>query len=179
MDAAHIDRSLLIAVRMGDLRVRGSVEIPYERVREICHEHPDRFSGLAGIDPTRGVQGLRELDVAVKEYGFVGAHYYPHWFGIAPDAALMYPYYARCCELDIPIMMQMGNCLIYQRDRRLPTIAQPIMLDRVAIDFPDLKLIGIHLGYPWTDEMIAMAWKHPNIHMAGMPTPPSIGRHPS
>lgn len=57
MDAAHIDRSLLIAVRMGDLRVRGSVEIPYERVREICHEHPDRFSGLAGIDPTRGVQG--------------------------------------------------------------------------------------------------------------------------
>lgn len=91
----------------------------------------------------------------------------------------MYPYYARCCELDIPIMMQMGNCLIYQRDRRLPTIAQPIMLDRVAIDFPDLKLIGIHLGYPWTDEMIAMAWKHPNIHMAGMPTPPSIGRHPS
>ncbi|MBN9477201.1 MAG: hypothetical protein ABS43_01090 [Bordetella sp. SCN 67-23] len=167
MDAAHIDRSLLIAVRMGDLRIRGSVEIPYERVREICLEHPDRFSGLAGIDPTRGVQGLRELDVAVKEYGFVGAHYYPHWFGIAPDAALMYPYYARCCELDIPIMMQMGNCLIYQRDRRLPTIAQPIMLDRVAIDFPDLKLIGIHLGYPWTDEMIAMAWKHPNIHMAG------------
>lgn len=74
--------------------------------------------------------------MAVKEYGFVGAHYYPHWFGIAPDAALMYPYYARCCELDIPIMMQMGNCLIYQRDRRLPTIAQPIMLDRVAIDFP-------------------------------------------
>jgi len=167
MDAAHIDRSLLIAVRMGDLRIRGSVEITYERVRDICADHPARFSGLAGIDPTRGVQGLRELDRAVKEYGFVGAHYYPHWFGIAPDAALMYPYYARCCELDIPIMMQMGNCLIYQRDRRLPTIAQPIMLDRVAIDFPDLKLIGIHLGYPWTDEMIAMAWKHPNIHMAG------------
>ncbi|VCU68768.1 Amidohydrolase [Pigmentiphaga humi] len=167
MDAANIDRSLLIAVRMGDLRIKGSVEITYERVHGICAEHPARFSGLAGIDPTRGIQGLRELDRAVEEYGFVGAHYYPHWFGIAPDAALMYPYYARCCELDIPIMMQMGNCLIYQRDRRLPTIAQPIMLDRVAIDFPELKLIGIHLGYPWTDEMISMAWKHPNVYMAG------------
>jgi predicted TIM-barrel fold metal-dependent hydrolase len=167
MDAARIERSLLIAVRMGDLRVKGSVEITYERVRDICRDYPARFSGLAGVDPTRGMQGLRELEIAVKEYGFVGAHYYPHWFDVAPDAALMYPYYAKCCELDVPIMMQMGNCLIYQQDRRLPTIARPILLDRVACDFPELKLIGIHLGYPWTDEMIAMAWKHPNVYLAG------------
>ncbi len=167
MDAVGIERSLLIAVRMGDLRVKGSVEITYERVRDICSQYPDRFSGLAGVDPTKGMKGLRELEIAVNEYGFVGAHYYPHWFDIAPDAALMYPYYAKCCELDIPIMMQMGNCLIYQQDRRLPTVARPIMLDRVAIDFPNLKLIGIHLGYPWTEEMIAMAWKHPNVYLAG------------
>lgn len=165
MNRSGIARSLLIAVRMGDLRIKGSVEIPYSRVHEICAQYPDRFSGLAGIDPTGGMAGLRELEYAVKELGFVGAHFYPHWFEMPPDAALMYPYYAKCCELDIPIMMQMGNCLIYQRDRRLPTIAKPIMLDRVAIDFPELKLIGIHLGYPWTDEMIAMAWKHPNIYI--------------
>ena len=52
MDAAGIERSLLIAVRCGDLRVKGSVEIPYEWVRDICAKYPDRFSGLAGIDPT-------------------------------------------------------------------------------------------------------------------------------
>src|SRR5437762_548700 len=61
MDRAGIERSLLIAVRAGDLSVRGSFEIPYERVREICREHPARFSGLAGIDPFRGMQGLRDL----------------------------------------------------------------------------------------------------------------------
>jgi predicted TIM-barrel fold metal-dependent hydrolase len=163
MDRCGIERSLLIAVRAGDLRMRGSFEVPYRRVREVCAQHPDRFSGLAGIDPFRGMQGLRELEEAVREFGFVGAHLYPHWFEMAPDHARYYPYYAKCCELDIPIMMQVGQNLIYQRDRRLPSVGRPICLDQVAIDFPELKLIGIHIGTPWADEMIAMAWKHENV----------------
>ena len=167
MDRAGIERSLLIAVRAGDLRMKGSFEIPYERVHEICQQHPDRFSGLAGVDPYRGMQGLRELEVAVKDYGFVGAHLYPHWFELAPDHAKYYPYYAKCCELDIPIMMQVGQNLVYQRDRRLRSVGRPICLDAVACDFPELRLLGIHIGVPWTDEMIAMCWKHENIFTAG------------
>ena len=163
MDRAGIARALLIAVRAGDLAVRGSFEIPYARVAEVCAQHPDRFSGLAGIDPTRGVAGLRELESAVRDHGFVGAHLYPHWFGLPPDHARYYPYYAKCCELDIPVMMQVGQNLIYSRERRLPSVGRPICLDTVAIDFPELKLIGIHIGVPWTDEMIAMAWKHENV----------------
>jgi hypothetical protein len=153
----------MVAVRAGDLRVKGSFEIPYERVYALCQQHPARFSGLAGVDPFRGMQGLRDLEMAVKEFGFVGAHLYPHWFGLAPDHAKYYPYYAKCCELDIPIMMQVGHNLIYQRDRRLPSVGRPICLDQVAIDFPELKLLGIHIGVPWTDEMISMAWKHENV----------------
>ena len=163
MDRSGIDRSLLLAVRAGDLNVRGSFEIPYSRVADICANHPTRFSGLAGIDPFRGMQGLRDLEHAVKELGFVGAHLYPHWFGLAPDHAKYYPYYAKCCELDIPIMMQVGQNLIYSRERRLPSVGRPICLDNIAIDFPELKLLGIHIGVPWTDEMIAMAWKHENV----------------
>ena len=167
MDRAGIERSLLVANRCGDLRIKGSTEVPYAIVAEMCRKYPHRFSGLAGIDPTRGIAGLRELDVAVKEYGFVGAHLYPHWFGKAPDAAIYYPYYARCAELGIPLMMQVGQCLVYQTDRRLPSVGRPIALDQVAIDFPELTLIGIHLGYPWVDEMISVCWKHPNVYMAG------------
>ena len=167
MDKAGIARSLLVAVRAGDMNVKGSFAIPYERVYEICQKHPDRFSGLAGVDPSLGVEQLYELDEAVEEMGFVGAHFYPHWFDMAPDDARMYPIYARCVELDIPIMMQVGHNLIYQRDRRLPSVGRPITLDRVAIHFPDLRLLGIHLGVPWTDEMISMAWKHENIFIGG------------
>ena len=167
MDHAGIERSLLIAVRAGDLRVRGSFEVPYEMVHDICRQHPDRFSGLAGVDTTRGMQGLRDLEKAVKDYGFVGAHWYPHWFATPPDAPQIYPYYAKCCELDIPIMMQVGHNLVYQKDRRLPSVAKPILLDQVAIDFPELVLIGIHIGVPWTEEMISMCWKHENVFTAG------------
>lgn len=167
MDRAGIERSLLIAVRAGDLRVKGSFEVPYEYVAEVCRQYPDRFSGLAGVDTTRGMEGLRDLEYAVKQLGFVGAHWYPHWFDIAPNAPQIYPYYAKCCELDVPIMMQVGHNLVYSRERRLPSVAKPILLDRVAIDFPELKLIGIHIGVPWTDEMISMCWKHENVYTAG------------
>lgn len=167
MDACGIERSLLIAVRCGDLRVAGSFEIPYETVATICEDYPDRFSGLAGIDQTRGMSGLRELEVAITDYGFVGAHWYPHWFACAPDAPQIYPYYAKCAELGVPIMMQVGHNLVYSRTRRLPSVARPIMLDQVAIDFPELSIIGIHIGTPWTDEMISMCWKHENVFTAG------------
>lgn len=167
MDRAGIERSLLIAVRAGDLRVKYSHHIPYETVAAHCEAHPDRFSGLAGIDPSRIVDGVRDLEHAVTELGFVGAHLYPHWFELPPDSAAYYPFYAKCCELDVPIMMQIGHCLDYQRDRVLPSVGRPIALDRVAIDFPQLKLIGIHLGWPWTEEMIAICFKHNNVYMAG------------
>ena len=167
MDRAGIERSLLIAVRCGDLRVAGSFEIPYAMVAKICAKYPERFSALAGVDPTRGMQGLYDLQQAVKKMGFVGAHFYPHWFSMRPDAAQMYPYYAKCCELGVPLMMQVGHNLVYSQERRLPSIARPILLDQVAIDFPELTLIGIHIGVPWTDEMISMCWKHDNIFTAG------------
>ena len=163
MDAAGIEHSLLIAVRAGDRRMRGSFEIPYAQVARWVDAHPDRFSGLAGLDPTRGIAQLTDLRHAVHDLGFVGAHAYPHWFSLPPDAAQWYPSYATCAELGVPLMLQVGQNLIYQKDVRLPSVARPILLDRVAIDFPELTLIGIHVGTPWADEMIAMAWKHANV----------------
>jgi uncharacterized protein len=176
MDRAGIDRSLMIAVRAGDMNVKGSFEMTYERVAEVCAAWPHRFSGLAGVDPFRGMAGIYELEQAVKELGFVGAHLYPHWFGLAPDDRKYYPYYAKCCELDIPIMMQVGHNLVYSRERRLPSVGRPICLDTVAIDFPELKLLGIHIGVPWTDEMISMAWKHENVFIGVDAYAPSTGR---
>ncbi len=75
MNRAGIERSLLIATRAGDMRIEGSFEVPYEYVGQVCAAHPRRFSGLAGIDPTRGMAGLKDLEYAVKELGFVGAHW--------------------------------------------------------------------------------------------------------
>lgn len=165
MDEAAIDRAFLVACKVGQLGLPGSWHLPYKLVVDAIQSYPDRFYGLAGIDPTEGMNGVRELEHAVHEYGFIGAHGYPHWFELPPDHAKWYPFYAKCVELDIPIQLQVGQSLVYNEKRPLRSVGRPITLDSVACDFSELKLIGIHVGIPWTDEMIAMAWKHKNVYI--------------
>jgi predicted TIM-barrel fold metal-dependent hydrolase len=165
MDRAGIERSFLVATRVGQLGIPGSWHLPYEKVAEAVKRWPDRFSGIAGLDPTEGMAGVRKLVQAVEEYGFIGAHFYPHWYELPPDHARWYPFYAKCVELDIPVQLQVGQSLVYDPSRPLRSVGRPITLDAVACDFPELKLIGIHVGIPWTEEMIAMAWKHRNIYI--------------
>lgn len=179
MDHAGIERAFLIAPKVGRLGHPSTWHLPYEVVLGAVKNHPDRFFGLAGVDPTEGMKGVGELQRAVEEYGFVGAHGYPHWFEIAPDQARWYPIYAKCVELDVPIQLQVGQSMIYAPDYPCRSVGRPITLDSVACDFPELRLVGIHVGIPWVDEMIAMAWKHRNVYIgsdAHRPTywPPSF-----
>ena len=165
MDAAGIERAFLPAAKVGEQWHPAGYHVPYDLVADAVRRHPKRFSALAGLDPTEGMDGVRALERAVKEHGFIGAHFYPHWFELPPDHARWYPFYAKCVELDVPIQLQVGQSLVY--DTRAPkrSVGRPITLDAVACDFPELKLVGIHVGIPWTDEMIAMAWKHPNVYI--------------
>ncbi|MCA1647964.1 MAG: amidohydrolase family protein, partial [Chloroflexi bacterium] len=119
----------------------------------------------AGVDPSAGMRGVREMEHAIKELNFVGAHLYPHWFDMAPDDRRLYPFYAKCVELDVPIQMQVGHCLRYTSERPLRSTGRPINLDTVACDLPELKVVGIHMGWPWTEEMISVAYKHPNVYI--------------
>lgn len=163
MDDARMERAFLIAHRCGPEGPRACWRLPYELVADAVAQHPDRFHALAGIDPTEGMDGVRALEHAVRDLGFIGAHGYPHWFELAPDHARWYPFYAKCVELDVPIQLQVGQSMIYAPDYPLESVGRPIALDPVACHFPELKLIGIHVGIPWADEMIAMAWKHRNV----------------
>ena len=163
MEEAGIDKAFLIAARTGRVGLPGCYHMPYSVVADACAKYPERFYGLAGIDPFEGMDGVRAFEDAIKNMGFVGAHLYPHWYELAPDHAKYYPFYAKCCELNVPIQMQVGQSMVYSQEYRTKSVGQPIALDAVACDFPELKLIGIHVGIPWHDEMISMAWKHENI----------------
>jgi predicted TIM-barrel fold metal-dependent hydrolase len=165
MDRAGIERSFLAAVRAGPAWDPISFHLPYEIVAQAVERYPDRFLGLAGVDPSAGMRGVREMARAMTELGFVGAHLYPHWFGMEPDDRRLYPFYAKCIELDVPIQMQVGHCLRYSAERPLRSTGRPLALDTVACDLPELKVVGIHVGWPWTEEMIAVAYKHPNVYI--------------
>jgi predicted TIM-barrel fold metal-dependent hydrolase len=159
MDAAGIEKGLLIATTGGFAGSDIYFEKPVDRIADVIAEHPRRFKGLVGINPSRIVPWLAHVERAVRELGFVGAHLYPHWFGKPPDDRLYYPFYAKCAELGVPIQIQVGH----SAQNFLPTVANPMRLDRVALDFPELTIVGIHIGYPWVEEMISVATKHNNV----------------
>ena len=165
MDAAGIERGFLIAAKCGPLGHPACFHMPLEVVNKAIKQHPDRFFGLYGVDPTQGMRAVRELEHAVRDLGYVGAHGYPHWFELAPDHARWYPIYAKCCELDVPIQLQIGQSMVYSADYPIRSVSRPVTLDGVCCDFPELKMVGIHVGIPWADEAVAMAWKHRNCYL--------------
>ncbi|WP_341250425.1 amidohydrolase family protein [Euzebya pacifica] len=165
MDEAGVDAALLIAPKLGRRGLEDSWELDPRLVIDAVDAHPDRFRGLAGINPYDGVKGMRALERLVTEYGFVGAHLYPHWFGMAPDHAMYYPFYAKCAELGVPVQMQVGRCQAYNPDRPMADVGHPGAVDRLACHIPELVIVGIHVGWPWTAEMISVADKHRNVYI--------------
>ncbi len=165
MDRAGIQMAFIAAAKSGSIGHPVNWHLPYEMVAEVVKKYPTRFKGLAGIDPNESMEGVRKLEYAIRELGFVGAHLYPHWFEMSPTHRRYYPFYAKCAELGVPIQMQVGHCLVYSKDRPLRSVGRPITLDTLACDMPELKIIGIHTGWPWVEEMISVAWKHPNVYI--------------
>ena len=163
MDEAGIDVAFLVAAKAGRVGLPGCYHMPLEVVSRAVEQYPDRFRGMLGLDPYMGMDGVRQLETAVKDFGFIGAHLYPHWFELPPNNAKYYPFYAKCIELDIPVQMQVGQSLIYAKEHPCRSVGRPIYLDDSACDLPELKLLGTHVGIPWHDEMIAMSWKHENV----------------
>lgn len=155
MDEANVQVAFLIAATGGEW------EVSYSRVIDLIDRYPDRFVGLAGINPFGGYKEVRKLEVAVRDYGFIGSHCYPHWFNLPPNDKLWYPFYYKCAELDVPFQLQIGH----SAQRKMHTVARPILLDEVAIHFPETRIVAIHIGYPWVEEMISVSWKHANVYI--------------
>lgn len=162
MDAAGVERVVVPALQQYLYRDRQLVSVPWESVARVIERFPDRVSGLYGIDPFSGMKGVRELELAVTQYGFVGGHVHPHGFDTPINDARFYPFYAKCAELGVPVEFQTGHSAEFMPSRH----GHPLLLDDVAIYFPELKLVGAHQAWPWCEVMVAMAWKHPNVYVA-------------
>ncbi len=157
MDAAGVDRALVTAWHR-----EGVWEYSNERVRELVARYPNRIVGIAAVDIRQPDKAADELTRAVEQWGFKGLRLVPWLWNRPPDDRLYYPLYVRCQELDVPVCLQVGHTgplAPSEPGRPIP------YLDRVALDFPELRLVGGHLGYPWTEEMIALAWKHEHVYI--------------
>lgn len=157
MDEADVEHGLICAWydSSGPL-------ISNDEVAAWVKAHPDRFTGVASVDIRYPVQALRELRRAVHDLGFRALRVIPWLWGFPPNHRLYYPLLAECVELGIPFMTQVGHT----GPLRTSETGRPIpYLDDVALEFPDLVIIGGHIGYPWTAEMVALATKYPNVYI--------------
>ncbi len=162
MDKANVEKFCIPAVQMRSYQRKVMIwDISTEEVARITNKYPERFVGLAGINPFKRMEDVREMERAIKDFGFKGAYLHTYGFGIPLDHRWYYPFYAKCVELGVPVMMQVGHSLEHMPSE----MGHPIHLDNIALDFPELNLIGAHTGWPWVEEMIALAWKHENVYV--------------
>ena len=156
MESAGVEKALISAW----YGPKGSL-ISNEEVLSFTSKFPDLFVGLASADLNDPVGAVRTLRKYVKEHGFVGLRIVQWLWGLPCTHALYYPLYLACVELDVPVCLQVGltGPLLTSETGR------PLHIERIALDFPDLKIVCGHIGSPWQAEMIAFATKFPNVYI--------------
>lgn len=155
LDAAKVDQVMLTAWHRPGRWVYSN-----DDVAEVARAHPDRVIPIACVNLEKPMEAVHELDRAVNELGCKALRIIPWLWNRPPNDRLYYPLYVRCIELDIPFCTQVGHTgplMPSEPGRPIPYI------DEIALDFPELRIVGGHIGYPWTDEMIGLAWKHANV----------------
>jgi predicted TIM-barrel fold metal-dependent hydrolase len=150
MDRFGIDRGLIGI---------GGTDDTGERALE---KHPERFVGSIACDPNTGMEGIRAIVRAYETYGIRAVTAFPA--GTHPQVAIndktMYPIYSKCVELGLPIF-----CCAGVPGPRLRFAAQHVeLIDEVCFDFPELVFVTRHGCEPWTDLIVKLMLKWPNLH---------------
>jgi uncharacterized protein len=131
-------------------------------VANYTRAYPSRIFGLASVDLLDPVGAVKELEHYVREEGFKGLRIVPWLWNLPPTNAHYWPLYVKCIELNIPFFTQVGHT-----GPLCPSeVGRPVpYIDEIALKFPELRIICGHTGYPWTQEMVGVAWKHKNVYI--------------
>jgi uncharacterized protein len=156
MDQAQIQRSL-ISAWVGPREVM----IANDEVAAFVEQAPNRLTGVGSVDISKPMLAMREIRRCVETLGFKAIRVLPWLWETPPTDRRFYPVYAACCELGVPFCTQIGHT-----GPLMPSeVGRPIYLDQVALDFPELTIVAGHIGYPWTDEAVAVATKHEHVYI--------------
>ena len=165
LDAKHV------VVKARDNETTFGLKVKNEDVAAFCSKHGPRFIGFAGVDPHKGMAAVRELETAVRELGLRGLNLQCFELKLAINDKRMYPLYAKCVELDIPVNI---HCGINFSTASQMDYGRPAYLDEVMLHFPELRVCASPPGWPWIEELIGVAWRHPNVHIGVVAVRPKL-----
>jgi predicted TIM-barrel fold metal-dependent hydrolase len=129
-----------------------------EELASFCGHYPERLIGFTSIHPDR-YQPERKVERAIKEFGMKAVKLYPH-SGFYPNDPRLTRTYELCSRMGVPVVIHTGIKAVRWQWMKFN---QPINVDEVATNFPDLKIVMCHGGYPWTEEFMAVVYSNPNI----------------
>jgi predicted TIM-barrel fold metal-dependent hydrolase len=152
---AKVDRAIVFGLRAP---LTGFFTVN-DTVAEYIRTDPKKLIGFAAVCPTEN-NALAEVDRAVQELGLRGLKMSPIYGGWDPLDPRALKIFARAEELGLPIMLHQGTT--YPRKAPLK-YANPVLLEDIALRFPDLKMIIAHIGHPWEAEAIVLIRKQPNV----------------
>lgn len=132
------------------------------KTAEIVRACPDKFKGFIYVDPNKGEDAVRELEMCVKEYGLHALYLTAFRTKLTADDKRNYPLYQKACELGIPVHIYSSLNL----SKAVPyDIGHPRYIDQVARDFPNLKIMAGVSGWPWVLEFLCLAIRHENVYL--------------
>ncbi|MEQ6027190.1 amidohydrolase family protein [Streptomyces salinarius] len=147
----------------------GHPRIANEEVAESCAAHADVLVPFASVDPHKGRAGVREARRLVEGYGVRGFKFHPSIQAFSPDDRMAYPLYETIEELGVPALFHTGQTGI---GAGVPggggirlKYSNPMLVDDVAVDFPELRIILAHPSFPWQDEALAVATHKPYVYI--------------
>ena len=135
-------------------------QIPNDQVAAYVQQHPERMIGFAGIDPSNPKEALAELSRARGELGMPGIAVAPAAQDFHPADSRAMPIYAEAAERGMPVLFHTG---VHIAPATKLEYGRPVLLDEVARELPDLKIIIAHMGHPWVNETITLLAKHEHL----------------
>jgi uncharacterized protein len=145
----------------------GRRRIPNEEIAEAAANNSDMMMAFASIDPHKGKMGAREARRLITEYGVRGFKFHPTVQAYHPYDKMAWPIYEVIAEYHLPAIFHTGHSGIGSGMRcggglRME-YSNPMHLDDVAIDFPDMQIVMAHPSFPWQDEALSVATHKPNV----------------
>jgi predicted TIM-barrel fold metal-dependent hydrolase len=179
-------RMMAVVFTVDSESLTGQTRVPNEEIAAAARAHPDVLIPFASIDPHKGRRGVEEARRLIAEHGVRGFKFHPNLQGFFPNDRLAYPLYEVIAEARLPALFHTGQSGV---GAGLPggggirlKYSNPMHVDDVAVDFPELKIVLAHPSFPWQDEAISVALHKPqvSIDLSGWSPryfPPQLVRH--
>ncbi|AZB57443.1 amidohydrolase [Cereibacter sphaeroides] len=159
-----------VVLKARDLTTTFGFRISNEAVAEFIRAHGPRYVGFAGVDPWQE-DAVDRFDHAIRHLGLRGLNLQCFELKMRPDDERLFPLYEKAIELDVPVNI---HCGINFSTHTSMALGRPEYLDNVMVRYPELRAVASPPGWPWVQELIGVAWRHPNLSIGVLAVRPKL-----